>query len=279
MDNLETLPIWKQKIANFINHRFIQNGIVALIILNAALLGMETSTSIVAAFGHELVLIDHVILCVFILEIVLLITIRGVAFFKDPWCVFDFLVVGIALVPATESLSILRALRVLRVLRLINKIESMRKVVTGLLNSLPSLASVAGLTLIIFYVSSVVATNLFGHDFPALFGDLGDSAFTLFQVMTLESWSDGVARPIMEKIPYAWVFFIFFILIATFIVINLFIAVIVDSLNNLDTDPRDPLQHAKLIHRELIELKDQFSKQQQQLEELTKLLATNNKQR
>ena len=278
MDNLETLPAWKQKIANFINHRFIQNGIVALIILNAALLGMETSASIVAAFGHELVLIDHFILGVFIIEIVLLITIKGVGFFKDPWCVFDFLVVGIALVPATESLSILRALRVLRVLRLINKIESMRKVVTGLLNSLPSLASVAGLTLIIFYVSLVVATNLFGNDFPALFGDLGDSAFTLFQVMTLESWSDGVARPIMEKIPYAWVFFIFFILIATFIVINLFIAVIVDSLNNLDTDPRDPLQHSKLIHSELIELKNQLAKQQLQLEELTHLLATKAKQ-
>lgn len=277
MDNFNTLPIWKQKIANFIHHKFVQNFIVALIILNAALLGMETSTSIVEAFGHELVLIDHVILGVFILEIVLLITIKGLAFFKDPWCVFDFIVVGIALVPATESLSILRALRVLRVLRLINKIESMRKVVTGLLNSLPSLASVAGLTLIIFYVSSVVATNLFGHEFPALFGDLGDSAFTLFQVMTLESWSDGVARPIMEKIPYAWVFFIVFILIATFIVINLFIAVIVDSLNNLDTDPRDPLQHAKLIHSELTELKRQFSIQQQQLQELTHLLSVQTK--
>ncbi len=274
MHNIDSLAPWKQKISRFITHRFVQNGIVALIVLNAALLGMETSSTVVEKFGHELILIDHVILGVFILEIVLLMTIKGLGFFKDPWCVFDFIVVGIALVPATESLSILRALRVLRVLRLINKIESMRKVVTGLLNSLPSLASVAGLTLIIFYVSSVVATNLFGHEFPALFGDLGESAFTLFQVMTLESWSDGVARPIMEKVPYAWVFFILFILIATFIVINLFIAVIVDSLNNLDTDPRDPMQHAKQIHAELLELKDHFSRQEKQLDELRTMLSS-----
>jgi len=180
--------------------------------------------------------------------------------------------VGIAIIPATESFSVLRALRVLRVLRLINKVESMRKVVSGLLNSLPSLASVAGLTLIIFYVFSVMATNLFGHDFPELFGSMGESAFTLFQVMTLESWSEGVARPIMEKMPYAWIFFLLFILIATFIVINLFIAVIVDSLNNLENDSAEIQKEKKDIHREVSALREQVAQQNQDLRELKTLL-------
>ena len=266
------LPEWKQKIERLIHHPTVQHVIVFLIVLNAALLGLETSPTFVDAFGHELMLLDHAILGIFILELVLLIAARGLKFFTDPWCLFDFVVVGIAVIPATESFSVLRALRVLRVLRLINKVESMRKVVSGLLNSLPSLASVAGLTLIIFYVFSVMATNLFGHDFPELFGSMGDSAFTLFQVMTLESWSEGVARPIMEKIPYAWVFFLLFILIATFIVINLFIAVIVDSLNNLDNGPAEIHKEEVSIHHDVAFLRQELAEQKQDLKELKALL-------
>ena len=208
--------------------------------------------------------LDHVILGIFIIELVLLIIARGTDFFKDPWSVFDFVVIAIAVVPATESLSVLRALRVLRVLRLINKVESMRKVVGGLLSCLPSLASVVSLILIIFYVSAVIATNLFGQAFPELFGGMGNTAFTLFQVMTLESWSDGIARPVMEKFPYAWIFFILFILIATFVIVNLFIAVIVDSLtsgsssedNQAARDQSDVLRlEMQAMRQELRELK------------------------
>jgi voltage-gated sodium channel len=265
------LPLWKQKIERTIHHPSVQHVIVFLIVLNAALLGMETSPDMVQAYGAAMALLDHGILAIFILEIVLLLAARGLKFFTDPWCVFDFLVVGIAIIPATESFSVLRALRVLRVLRLINKIESMRKVVAGLLNSLPSLASVAGLTLIVFYVFSVMATNLFGHEFPDLFGSMGDSAFTLFQVMTLESWSEGVARPIMAKLPYAWVFFLLFILIATFIVINLFIAVIVDSLNNVDSTDK-PRKTTDALSAEISALRAQMSQQKQDLDELKALL-------
>jgi len=255
---------WQQKVEDFVDNTIIQHAIVVLIILNAALLGLETSQDVMHAYGAELVLLDHFILGIFILELVLLIIARGTDFFKDPWSVFDFIVIAIALVPATESLSVLRALRVLRVLRLINKVESMRKVVGGLLSCLPSLASVVSLILIIFYVSAVIATNLFGQEFPELFGGMGNTAFTLFQVMTLESWSDGIARPVMEKFPYAWIFFIFFILIATFVIVNLFIAVIVDSLtsgsSSEDTqaarDQSDVLQsEMQAMRQELRELK------------------------
>ena len=255
---------WQQKVEDFVDNAIVQYAIVVLIILNAALLGLETSHEVMQTYGSELVVIDHVILCIFILELTLLIIAHGMDFFKDPWSVFDFIVIAIALVPATESLSVLRALRVLRVLRLINKFDSMRKVVGGLLSCLPSLASVVSLILIIFYVSAVIATNLFGQEFPDLFGGMGNTAFTLFQVMTLESWSDGIARPVMEKFPHAWIFFIFFILIATFVIVNLFIAVIVDSLtsgsssedNQAARDQSDQLQaEMQAMRQELRELK------------------------
>ena len=255
-------PRWKQFIEDFMSQSWVQNSLVVLIVLNAAILGLETSQSLMAEWGDFLLLLDHVILWIFISEIVVLIAARGLRYFKDPWCVFDFVVVGIALIPASGSFSVLRALRVLRVLRLINKVESMRKIVGGLLSSLPGLGSVFGLILIIFYVASVVATNLFRDQFPQFFGDLGSSAFTLFQVMTLEGWSQDIVRPIMEVFPYAWIFFIFFILIATFVVFNLFIAVIVDSITaDKEKDEREKLQlkniqhEIKVAREEIYELK------------------------
>ncbi|MEI7738057.1 MAG: ion transporter [Burkholderiaceae bacterium] len=230
---------WQLKIENFVAHHWIQTGIVVLIIINALLLGMETSESIMDVYGPELHLLDHAILGIFICEIALLMLARGLNFFKDPWCVFDFVVIAIALIPASEALAVLRSLRVLRVLRLINKVQSMRKVVKGLLGSLASLGSVIGLMLIVFYVSAVISTNLFAKEFPDWFGNLGASFFTLFQIMTLESWSEGIARPVMEKFPYSWVFFLSFIMIATFTVINLFIAAIVDSFSSASHEERE----------------------------------------
>ena len=259
---------WKNRIEDFMENPWIQNFLVFLILLNAVILGLETDADIMSSIGPQLILVDHAILWVFIVEIVVLITARGLGYFKDPWCVFDFIVVGIALIPASGSLSVLRALRVLRVLRLINKVESMRKVVGGLLGSLPGLGSVFGLILIIFYVAAVIATNIFRHDFPQWFGDLGASAFTLFQIMTLEGWSQELARPIMEVFPYAWVFFVLFILIATFIIFNLFIAVIVDSITaDKEQDRKDHAQfnaienELRTVHRELSELRQLLEKQ------------------
>lgn len=239
MSEIKKQALWQLKIEAFVGHQWIQAGVVFLIIFNAILLGMETSASIMNTYGEELHLLDHAILGIFICELALLMLARGLSFFKDPWCLFDFVVIAIALIPASESLSVLRSLRVLRVLRLINKVQSMRKVVKGLLGSLASLGSVIGLMLIVFYVSAVVSTNLFSSEFPDWFGNLGSSFFTLFQIMTLESWSEGIARPVMEKFPYAWVFFISFIMIATFTVVNLFIAAIVDSFSSTSHEEKE----------------------------------------
>ncbi len=251
-------------IERFMSRPFIQHMLITLIIVNAAILGIETNPEIMASIGKELILLDHAILWVFIAEIVLLIAARGWHFFKDLWCIFDFLVVAIALVPATGSLSVLRALRVLRILRLINKIESMRRVVSALLGSLPGLGSVFGLVLIVFYVSGVIATNMYSAEFPKRFGTLGMSFYTLFQVMTLKGWSKEIARPIMAIYPSAWIFFLIFIFISTFIVVNLFVAVIVDSINSIkhheenkgnEHKEEDVAANIRALRQEIAELK------------------------
>jgi voltage-gated sodium channel len=204
--------------------------IAALIVINAIILGLETSPEVMAQAGPLLHALDTAILAVFVVEILARIYVHRLGFFRDPWSLFDFIVVGIALIPTTGNLSVLRALRILRVLRLITVVPSLRRVVGGLVASLPGMGSIALLLILLFYVASVMATQLYGRDFPDLFGDLPASAFTLFAVMTLEGWVDGVVKPVMEKYPYAWLFFIPYILITTFAVLNLFIAVIVNAM-------------------------------------------------
>jgi len=217
----------------FISQPRIQHFILALIIINAIILGVETSPSIMASHGALLHALDKIILAVFVAELAIRIFAHRLAFFRDPWSIFDFIVVGIALVPATGQLSVLRALRVLRVLRVLTIVPSMKRVVGALLGAVPGLASIAMVLLLIYYVFAVIATNLFAASFPDWFGNLGRSFYTLFQVMTLESWSMGISRPVMEAYPYAWAFFIPFILIATFSMLNLFIAVIVNAMQTV----------------------------------------------
>ena len=257
---------WRNRIEDFMENPWVQNFLVFLILLNAVILGLETDADIMDKMWPQLHSIDHAILWIFIAELALLITARGWRFFLDAWSLFDFLVVAIALVPATGSLSVLRALRVLRILRLINKVESMRRVVGALLSSLPGLGSVFGLILIIFYVSAVIATNMFGESFPDRFGSLSTSFYTLFQVMTLEGWSEEIARPVMGVFPSSWIFFLVFIFISTFIVVNLFVAVIVDSINSAKEEvdheqgvtTKHIIESLNGLRSELAELKEQL---------------------
>jgi voltage-gated sodium channel len=225
---------WRHRLGRFIGDGRVQNTILALILINAVTLGLETSSAAMARFGEVIRWLDLVILSVFVAEIAVRIFVHRLAFFRDPWSLFDFAVVGIALVPASGEFSVLRALRVLRVLRILTIVPSMRKVVAALLGAIPGLLSIALVLLLIYYVFAVIATNLFGAAFPEWFGHLGHSFYTLFQVMTLESWSMGISRPVMEQFPYAWTFFVPFILIATFTMLNLFIAIIVNAMQSFN---------------------------------------------
>ena len=221
----------------------MQKFIITLILINAAILGLQTDAGIVDRWGGLLHGLDVIILSVFVVEITLRLMVHRLRFFRDPWSVFDFLVVAIALVPASGPFEVLRALRVLRVLRLLTMVPSMRRVVAGMLKAVPGLGSVGAIMSIIFYVSAVMATNLFGEAFPEWFGNLGASAYTLFQVMTLESWSMGIVRPVMEVYPHAWLFFLPFILIATFTMLNLLMAVIVNAVQDVQQAELEHAQH------------------------------------
>ncbi len=220
------------KVQAVLESRRFQNGMIALIVVNAITLGLETSAAVMEVAGALLVALDGAILTVFVLELAAKLAVYRTCFHKDPWNIFDFVVVGVALLPATGSLSVLRALRILRVLRLVSAVPAMRRVVSALLHAIPGMGSIIALLTLIFYVFSVVATNLFGAAFPDWFGSVGASAYTLFQIMTLESWSMGIVRPVMDVFPHAWAFFVPFILVTTFTVLNLFIGIVVDAMQS-----------------------------------------------
>ncbi len=222
---------WRARLNAWLDSNGVQNFIIGLIIFNAVLFGLETFDGVMAAVGPALHVVDNVILAIFVGELALKFVARDVRMFRDPWTVFDVFVVGLALLPATGSLSALRALRVLRVLRLISSVPSMRKVVESLLRALPGLGSVGALILIIMYVGAIIGNRLFGDTHPQFFGSLGTSLLTLFQVLTVEGWPD-IQRSIMEQHPYAWLYFVPFLLISTFVILNLFVGVIVDSMQS-----------------------------------------------
>jgi voltage-gated sodium channel len=217
---------------NIIENPWTERVVMTLIVVNAVTLGLETGQAVMARWGTLLQVLDQAILAVFVIELLGRIALQRAAFFRDGWNVFDFLVIGISLAPATEAFTVLRALRVLRLLRLITVVPSLRRVVGGLIGALPGMGSIVLLIGLIYYVCAVMAVNLFGEDFPALFGTLPASLFTLFTIMTLEGWVDGVVRPVMEKYPYAWLFFIPFIIGTTFTILNLFIGIIVSAMQS-----------------------------------------------
>lgn len=220
----------RQALVRVLTSRQWEQAIVFIILVNSVILGLETDRDIVARIGPVLSAIDKVVLGIFVLEIALRIYAFRLRFFRDPWSLFDFFVVAIALVPASGPFQVLRALRILRALRLVSVLPSLRRVVGGLIAALPGMSSIVMLMAMLFYVAAVMATNLFGEVFPDWFGSLGASFYTLFQVMTLESWSMGIVRPVMEAFPLAWMFFVPFILLSTYAVLNLFIGVIVSAM-------------------------------------------------
>jgi len=220
----------RARLGEFMESRRVTAAITAIIVVNAITLGLETSAYITARAGGLLDWLDRLVLAIFVVEMTLKIAAFGWRYFTKGWNIFDFIIVAIALMPATGALSVLRSLRILRVLRLVALVPAMRKVVQALLAAIPGVSSVIALLALVYYVFAVMTTKLFGEPFPQWFGTVGDSMYTLFQIMTLESWSMGIVRPVMEKFPAAWAIFVPFILMTTFAVLNLFIAVIVNAM-------------------------------------------------
>ncbi|MEO1168494.1 MAG: ion transporter [Pseudomonadota bacterium] len=231
-------------------------AIMTVIITNAAVIGLETVPSLEQNYGNLLRTLDIIAIAIFVVEIAAKLIVYRHRFFASGWNVFDLVIVAAALVPGSREFSVLRALRILRVLRLISVIPKMRQVVQGLLSAIPAMGSVILLLILIFYVFAVMATKLFGESFPDWFGSIGASLYSLFQIMTLESWSMGIVRPVMEVYPLAWMFFVPFILITSFVVLNLFIAIIVNAMHEsqdeAETAERDAIMdEIKALHAKI----------------------------
>ncbi|WP_129791631.1 ion transporter [Sphingosinicella sp. CPCC 101087] len=224
-------PTLRQRVQSFLETRNFEHAITAVIVVNAIGLGLETSPEIMARFGGIIYAIDRAAIAIFVVELAMKLFAYRLGFFRNGWNIFDFVIVSAALVPASQQFSVLRALRILRALRLVSVVPSMRKVIVGLFSAIPSIGTVIVMLVLLFYVSAVMATKLFGAAFPEWFGSFGASLYSLFQIMTLESWSMGIVRPVMEQFPYAWAFFVPFILLTSFIVLNLFIGVIVNAMS------------------------------------------------
>jgi voltage-gated sodium channel len=205
--------------------------ITGLILFNALLLGLDTVPAVSRQFARELDFLNDLILGIFVVELTLRMFAFGRDFWRHGWSWFDMFVVGIGLLPFAEGFTALRTLRVIRLLRIVSVVPSLRRVVEGLVRALPGLGAIVILILVLLYVFSVMATKLFATTNPDLFGDLGASAFSLFTVMTLEGWPD-LARSVMEQHPWAWAFFIVFILMSSWAVLNLFIGVIVEAMQS-----------------------------------------------
>lgn len=231
------------RIYSLVYHRWFECIIIAVIIINTLLLMLEASIQLSGSQLSALLTLDKICIGVFVLEALLKIIALRKNYFKSGWNVFDFTVTVIAVMPLLYFMSVFRALRILR---LISKIPSLKVVVSALFISIPAMLSTALLLLIIFVVFGIIGTDLFGVTFPEWFGNLGRSLYSLFQIMTLESWSMGIVRPIMEVYPYAWAFFIPFILFSAFILLNFLIGIIVDAISYIKKEKEQAEQEDKM---------------------------------
>lgn len=262
---------WRNRLGVRIESQAARRVITALILINAAILGIETSDSARESVGPLLQGVNQAILAIFVVEIAIKIIAFGPRFFKSGWNIFDFLIIGISLIPASGPLAILRTLRILRVLRLLSTVKRLRLLVESLMQAMPGIGWSAALLLMMFYIFGVMGTELFGERFPEWFGTLGRSIYSLFQVMTLESWSMGIARPVMQEFPYAWVYFVPFILISSFMVLNLFIAIIVSATQEVHememrTERAKAEQQAHDEREEMLDLLRSMSERLERLE-------------
>ncbi|MEO1037735.1 MAG: ion transporter [Pseudomonadota bacterium] len=244
--------------------------VTATIIVNAVTLGLETSPTAVLRFGPLLDAVDSAALWLFTVEMALKLVAYRTRFFASSWNAFDLAIVAIAWIPASGPLSVLRALRIVRVLRLVSLVPDMRHVVGALLHALPGMGSVLAVLALVFYISAVIATNLYGGVYPAWFGSVGESMFTLFQIMTLESWAMGIVRPVMESFPSAWLFFVPFVIVTSFAVLNLFIALIVHAMHavrDADTEKTCGNDERTMLMTEILSLNVEVRRLRRELEQ------------
>jgi len=229
----------RARAAEFVDSPAIRFGILGLIVFNAITLGLSTSEVVQQNLGAGLRFIDTTVIVVFVLEMVMKLYAYGWRFFRNAWNIFDLIIVVIAVLPSTAGLSVLRALRVIRAMRILSVVPQLRSVIRALLEALPGMGAVIILLGIVYYIFAVMTTMLYGDAFPEWFGTIGESLYSLFQIMTLESWSMGIVRPVMETFPWAWMLFVPFIIMTAFAVLNLFIGILVNTMQSAVEEAQD----------------------------------------
>ncbi len=226
----DTRAIWRQRLGDWLEHGWPHKLIIGLIVINAITIGLETSATVRSAVGEPLRWFETFVITIFTIEIAFKLVAFGPRFFRSGWNWLDFVIVTSSLMPQTDGLSILRTLRVFRVLRLLSSVPRLRQLTESLIMAIPSIGWITFMLGLVFYIFAILGTEFFGAAFPDWFGSVGASMYTLFQIMTLESWSMGIARPVMQTYPLAWAYFVPFILLSAFTILNLFIGVIVNTM-------------------------------------------------
>ncbi|WP_058306201.1 ion transporter [Gracilibacillus massiliensis] len=257
-----------EKLSKFVMDTRFNRFITALIIFNAVLIGLETFPTIYQQYHTYFVVIDLIILAIFTLEVVLKIMVLKKSFFTNGWNIFDFVIVlGSLILYSTPFVSVLRIFRVLRVFRTITTIPTLRRIVAALFMAVPTISSVLLIMTIIFYVYAILGTSFYGDISPEYFGDIFLSFVTLFQIFTLESWASGIFRPIFAEEPWSWLYFLSFIVIATFIMINLIVGEIVNNAQKItddfeeETDEiKEDTSEIKELRKEIREIKEMLQK-------------------
>jgi voltage-gated sodium channel len=251
--------------------RWFEPAMIGLILFNGVLIGLETSKEFMAAYDGWLHLGNDIILAIFIVEAALKLTVvapRFSLYFGNGWNLFDFTIIVLSLLPATEEFALVaRLIRVLRVLRLVSAMPQLRLIVATLVRSVPSMGHVVTLMSIIFYIYAVTGYHLFHEHDPEHWGTLGASLLTLFGIVTLEGWVQ-VMETALELHAWSWVYFVSFVLIGTFVMLNLFIAVVINNLEASKAEEleelRDPVTHDEVL-RELKRTRDALDSLQSRL--------------
>jgi voltage-gated sodium channel len=253
----------REKITKFIENIWTQRFILFVIVFNSIILGMMTNPVLMKDFGNIMNLLCNICVWIFTIEISIKLYVYKKEFFKDPWNIFDFCIVAVSWIPTGgvfSSFRVFRILRTLRALRLITQLERLRIIVQAIIDSIPNVSWASVLLLIIFYIFAIMGTTLYGTDFPVEFGTLGKSMFTLFQIMTLEAWAD-IARDVMAEFPLSWFYFVSFILVSSFIVMNVIVGVVVNAISDISDDVKKEKQKKALkdhdLKLELMKLKEQ----------------------
>lgn len=217
---------------NIINSTYSQIIICIIIAINSITLGLLSSKPFFN--NYFLIRVDEICLYLFIVEMLIKILVFRLDFFKSKWDLFDLFVILLSVLPIVfGNITILRIFRLFKIMRIFSNFSKLRFVLNVILHSIPNALCVAFLVIVIYYVYAIIGISLFATTAPIYFGSLGRSIFTLFQIMTGESWSEAIARPIMEEHPFSWIYFVSFIVIVSFVVLNMIIGIIVDSINEL----------------------------------------------